>query len=180
MNSQLLMFQLQFSSLELVIQWSDLRLFPLLWPDLFILTNINLFTPGFYQALSLKSAPIWFSELTLWLKEEAISCRIWFAGKEANSFSDWATLTALPIKLRYKMHTSEAHAMHRYEVHCLIHLYIYACCCVTTTPIVIERTWLLLQKVPLCCLGVHSPQRSHFDFFLLSMSLPVVVFKAEK
>lgn len=54
-NSKLLMFQLQFSSLELVIQWSDLTSLPPAWPDLFILTNINLFTPGFYQALSLGS-----------------------------------------------------------------------------------------------------------------------------
>ena len=75
----------------------------------------------------------------------------------------WGTLTATPppIKLRYKMHTSEVHAMHRSELHCLIHLYIHACTCVTTTPTVIQN---MIQN---CALSgsTFSHQRGHFDFF---------------
>ena len=159
------MIQLQSSSLEFShpVTWSHVSS-PGLTRSVYFDKHQPFHSWVLSSPLLRKSAPIWFSELTFWLKRWLwYCCRIWFAGKEANSFSDWGTLTATPrpIKLRYKMHTSEAHAMHRSELHCLIHLYIHACTCVTTTPTVIQN---MIQN---CALSgsTFSHQRGHFDFF---------------
>lgn len=85
-----------------------------------------------------------------------------------------------PIKLRYKLHTSEAHAMHRSEVHCLIHLYIYACTCVTTIPTVIENM-TPTPKVSRALSGsTFSHQRGHFDFFYYLWVCQLLLFLKQK